>query len=80
MTKNYIIQTDYFGDNYFPIGYPYFPLSISVSINYTEIVRFTVELEKVVSESVMLCKTISENVELNKVVNLTAYAELEDNS
>jgi hypothetical protein len=53
-------------------------LAQGTALAYTEIARFTVELDKVVDHSVELDKVVDHSVELAKVLTMTAYVELED--
>ena len=66
-------------------GQPYGLLLIltypgSVDIEYTEVVRLSVVLDKTFSANVKLNKSPSFSQILSKTVTLTTYIELEDNS
>jgi hypothetical protein len=55
-------------------------VTAEATMPYTEVARFTVQLDKVVSDTVQLDKVVDKSVEIAKAVSMTVYAELEDNS
>lgn len=55
-------------------------LTGTVDVEYTEVVRLSVVLDKTFSASVALNKSPSFSQKLSKTVALTTYVELEDNS